>query len=514
MARGQVLTLPNQSAQLIGTSSKEEMDSVAVLNPNDGVIYLKLNGAAGPSASQWDWKLPSQSFGLFPGPWISLGLYYLDQSGSGRSAEANIYDSTNKLYVPVIQAIGRAVQTAGTTMDITQGNQPSNPPAGTSRLWVDGSGNLHLLSPTGTDKAILDSTTMFGGDIFGISGSLRIGLQYNHTVGAYDNGGTLFNTYAPIWTDNSSVFWQPKNQPFRFCNSAGGELIDFDNSGNIVANGNIKATAGTLTLNDFQLFRSSAGNAVLWNVGGSACNFWCTGTLNLGPTGSPVGWYNNGGNMQTTSPINTTSSIQAASATISGALTSGAHTASAIMSSTDWLRTNTSGQGIYNNATGTGVGLTASGPTDYNSGELLLHSRAQVINILQPGDIAHQWDTFSAPAGSTTSAALVNMPAPFNALTLTGYAGGRLHVVGVFQLVNSGASAAMVGLSIDGNTQNMNSGTQFAGSSTWGVIPFAWSGTLSAGNRVLNFQWMVYGGFTLSINTAIYTRIWVVELIK
>jgi hypothetical protein len=178
MARGQVFTLPSAQASLIETLSKEEMDSVAVLNPNDGVVYLKLNGAAGPTPSQWDWKLPSQSYGLFPGPWISLGLYYLDQSGSGRSAELNVYDSSDKLYTPYIVAIGRAVQSAGTTMDISQGNQPQNPPAGTGRLWIDAQNNLHVLNSTGADQQEIDNNDAAGGHLTGIypNPSIRNGV--------------------------------------------------------------------------------------------------------------------------------------------------------------------------------------------------------------------------------------------------------------------------------------------------------------------------------------------------
>src|SRR5215831_12694646 len=125
MARGQIITLPSGLGTVIESTSHEELDSVAVLNPNDGVLYLKMNSDAGPTPAQWDWRLPSQSYGLFPGPWVSLGLYYLDQSGTGRSGDFNVYDSTAKLPVPVIQAIGRAVQGQSSAVDITQGAQPA-----------------------------------------------------------------------------------------------------------------------------------------------------------------------------------------------------------------------------------------------------------------------------------------------------------------------------------------------------------------------------------------------------
>src|SRR5215471_9264569 len=152
MARGQILTIPNQTAQLITTLSREQKASLSLLNPNDGICYVKLNGPAGRTVAAWDWKIPSQSYCQLPGPWESLGVYYLDQSGSGRSAELNVYELDSQISVPSFIAIGRAVQMAGSTMDITQGNQPSNPPAGTSRLWIDANNNLHVLNPSGVDQ--------------------------------------------------------------------------------------------------------------------------------------------------------------------------------------------------------------------------------------------------------------------------------------------------------------------------------------------------------------------------
>jgi len=147
---------------------------MAVLNPNDGFLYIKMNGPAGPAVSQWDWKLPSQSYGLFPGPWTSIGVYYIDQSGSNRSADINIYDSDQKLYLPSIIAIGRAVALAGSALDISQGTIPANPPASTVRLWVDGSGNLHKVDSVGADETILDNNSVLGGELHGTFGAAII----------------------------------------------------------------------------------------------------------------------------------------------------------------------------------------------------------------------------------------------------------------------------------------------------------------------------------------------------
>jgi hypothetical protein len=167
MARGQILTIPNQTSQLITTLSREQKASLSLLNPNDGICYVKLNGPAGRTVAAWDWKIPSQSYCQLPGPWESLGVYYLDQSGSGRTAEVNVYELDSQIAVPSFIAIGRAVEAAGTTVDISQGSQPANPPASTVRLWVDGSGHLHYLQSNGTDYIAIDNNTLLGSDLAG-----------------------------------------------------------------------------------------------------------------------------------------------------------------------------------------------------------------------------------------------------------------------------------------------------------------------------------------------------------
>lgn len=167
MPIGQILQIPSGSAQIVRTQAMEESQAFALLNPNDGVCYIKINGAASLTSAGWDWKLPSQSYGVFPGPWLSLGVYYLDQSGSGRTGEMNLYDASVKIVIPIINSIGRAVQVSGSVMDITQGTQPSNPPLGVSRLWVDANGNLYILSPTGTQVHAIDTDDALGGVLAG-----------------------------------------------------------------------------------------------------------------------------------------------------------------------------------------------------------------------------------------------------------------------------------------------------------------------------------------------------------
>jgi len=167
VARGQVLAIPSGTQQLVVTQGREEKQAFGLLNPNDGVCYLALNRQAGLAPAAWDWKLPSQSYGLFPGPWDSLGIYFLDQSGAGRQGELNLYDSDAKLEIPDIRSIGRALQAQATTLDVTEGIQPANPGAGIARLWADVTAHLHSLDSAGVDRTILDSLTAAGGALTG-----------------------------------------------------------------------------------------------------------------------------------------------------------------------------------------------------------------------------------------------------------------------------------------------------------------------------------------------------------
>jgi hypothetical protein len=248
MARGQVLTIPNQSAVLVTTLSREQKASLSVLNPNDGICYVKLNSSAGPTIAAWDWKIPSQSYCQLPGPWESLGVYYLDQSGSGRTAELNVYELDSQIAVPSFIAIGRAVQAAGTTVDISQGSQPANPPASTVRLWADGSGNLHFLSSTGVDKTVIDSTTPLGNDLYGAVTSASIGIRNGNAISAYDSGGTR-RLVVQYWSDNVTYFNGLINSGivFSFRRVDNGVIATVDASGNFVHTGNVSAVAGTFS---------------------------------------------------------------------------------------------------------------------------------------------------------------------------------------------------------------------------------------------------------------------------
>lgn len=167
MARGQVLQIASGTNQTVSTQSREEKPSFVVYNPNDGVCYFKINGLSSPQAGGYDWKLPAQSGGAFGGPWQSLGIYFLDQSGAGRQGEINLFDSDQEVQIPNIWAIGRSLQAQVNTVDITEGVIPANPAAGVARLWVDNNDVLHILDSVGTDESEISTRTVLGGVLTG-----------------------------------------------------------------------------------------------------------------------------------------------------------------------------------------------------------------------------------------------------------------------------------------------------------------------------------------------------------
>jgi hypothetical protein len=195
--------MPTGSSKILTAPNGEENSSFSILNPNDGIVYATLN--AGASLSTWDWKLPSQSYGIFPGPWQSVGLFYLDQSGAGRNGEITLYTSNDKLNIPDIRSIGRALQAQQQTLDITyQTNPPTAPATGLTRLWAADTGRLHELFSNGTDYYFIDTGTALGGDLTGnlpapthapasifqyLGGSSISGNPWNNTaLSAGDNG--------------------------------------------------------------------------------------------------------------------------------------------------------------------------------------------------------------------------------------------------------------------------------------------------------------------------------------
>ena len=335
MARGQVLNIPNQTGLLITTLSREEKASLSLLNPNDGVCYVKINGFAGNAPPNWDWKVPSQSYCQLPGPWDSLGIYYLDQSGSGRSAEINVYELDSQIGVPSFIAIGRAVQMAGSTMDITQGNQPSNPPLGTSRLWVDGQGNLQLLNPDGTNVHQVDTNDALGGIL---SGSLLNPIGNVNANAGFGTMRAMANSFFPTG-EGLELIYDPSNHVgyiYSYDRSAGiwhdlvvsahsitlalqsggglglppscvgsnqivdGSIVSADIAGNTIQNGNI--LGGTLT---YDKMVANAISSQTQNSPGAfsttsasyigsplAVSYNCVGGMTLLFATASFGWYN------------------------------------------------------------------------------------------------------------------------------------------------------------------------------------------------------------------------------
>lgn len=141
MAYGFIKSIaPFQHTELAfsGTGGGTEYPSLKILNPNDGVVYVARNrDALSANLGDWEWKVPSQSYAALPGPFTSVGMFYLDQSGAGRQGEITVYPSNSKLDDPLFIAIGRALQAIGSTLDITESTTPANPGAGVLRLWAN-----------------------------------------------------------------------------------------------------------------------------------------------------------------------------------------------------------------------------------------------------------------------------------------------------------------------------------------------------------------------------------------
>ena len=291
MALGQIYTIPSGSARLVVAQSHTDVPSIGVLNPNDGVVYLKLNAPAGPTPTEWDWKLPSQSYGFFPGPWTSLGVYFLDQSGSNRSGEINVYESRQKFAdIPNIQAIGRAIQAAGTSVDISVGPKPQNPPANTGRLWIDSNGDLHLLDSAGGDATVIDSTNygtyiVPGGDVQGTMAATLVRSVHLNTgdVGWIKNTSLVDKRWLQYTNDGYTSF-HAGDTGLLFANQANTvRLLTVDNGGGgvVLPTGGLTISAGNFAV--YAPAGTSYGNQIYKNAGpiNAGVNFNDGSHLNL-----------------------------------------------------------------------------------------------------------------------------------------------------------------------------------------------------------------------------------------
>lgn len=254
----------------------QSTNSFVAYNPNDGIAHIALDRTA--SLLDWDHRLPSQSGGKFPGPVNSyLSIFYQDQSGSGQSGLITVYGSMEPLQIPHFWSIGRALQTLATSMDITNGNQPPNPPTGVNRIWSDNNNTKHHLNSSGVDLVLLDtanySSQAVGGDSSGTIGAI-INFKATNNFQINVNGTNVQNTgTAPLVLPGvqggpfNSVYWQDVG--------AGPAAIQMNSYGGIPANnlmrfavptGTVGGSQGVLTLDATP--RSTFTGPVIINSGG------------------------------------------------------------------------------------------------------------------------------------------------------------------------------------------------------------------------------------------------------
>jgi hypothetical protein len=284
MAVGQTYAIQPGTAIQYFIPSGFSAPSIGVLNPNDGIAYVSRNRqASNSSVGGWDYKVPSQSYAVLPGLyWQSVGVFYLDQSGANTLGEITIYPLENKTVVPVFQAIGRAVQVAGTTVDISQGNQPQNPPANTGRLWVDNSGNLNLLLANGTNRTEVDS--------------VNVGTYVQPLINATALGGDLTGTIPnghvrTVTIDGSGNITLASNLTLPGSISAGPIGCGAITCGAVTANGDIHTTRGG-SGNQSGVIYFGSGSYYLY-FDGTSYNLPNAG-LNVGIGGSGFGIQVNG----------------------------------------------------------------------------------------------------------------------------------------------------------------------------------------------------------------------------
>ena len=309
MALGQIVLINSlQSKQVTIPSGNYPWPTIRVVNPNDGVLYVKQNAAIVDSGyGSWDYKVPSQSFGILPSEgqgWQSVGLYYVDQSGANRPGEVTIYLSQTQQIDPAFVAIGRSLVAQTSSVDIASGSQPSNPGAGFGRLWIDTSGHLNVLQPSGSNYVVLDSNNVgtyvtplinaatLGGDLYGTVANGHVGIQNNSFLGMRDSGGVL---RSAIWYTTGSTpggetrYNAIDTGAFSWVNQANSAYaMSLTQSGNLNVIGTITESAGVIYFVDTaHSITMSGGNMLLFCGSGNQFYFWQTGaptwaTVNTG----------------------------------------------------------------------------------------------------------------------------------------------------------------------------------------------------------------------------------------
>lgn len=273
-----------------GHQSYQATGSFIVYNPNDGVAYVATDRTA--TGLSWDYKVPSQSGGRFPGPINSyLSIFYLDQSGSGQGGQIVVYASPDSVSIPHFWSIGRALQGQTTSMDVVQGAQPGNPGSGIARLWVDSSGHLHILLSDGTDRTLIDTTNWgtipLGADLWGTTGAAHIGIQNNSAIWAYDGGGTIRNF---VTFGGEQLFWAATGGGFRWVNQPNTvQWMALSNAGNLSVAGTIIA-GGNISGRDILASRGNNTGVIYFDSqAGTHYLYWDGTSFNLTNQLSMVG---------------------------------------------------------------------------------------------------------------------------------------------------------------------------------------------------------------------------------
>jgi hypothetical protein len=271
--------------------------TIRVMNPNDGVLYVRQNGPITDTGyGGWDYKCPAQSFGILPSEgagWQSAGLYYIDQSGTNRPGEVAMYLSMQTVAEPTFVAVGRSLVTQSSSVDIASGNQPANPGAGYGRLWIDTNGHLNVLQPSGTNFLVIDSNNIgaqsIGGDLFGTIGAAHINVLYGNTINMQDSGNNL-RTFAGV-SGGGTYIYQVGTGALTIQNQAKTtNLLVLDQSGNATFAGIVLAptleASGNVQLQAAGSLYWPTYNYQIYPNSGLQCNtnFWISGSSTVAGT--------------------------------------------------------------------------------------------------------------------------------------------------------------------------------------------------------------------------------------
>lgn len=329
MAVGITAVIPsNGHQQLQIPSGNYPWPAIRVLNPNDGVAYVKQNqDCTSTSVGAWDYKIPSQSFALLPGAgegWQSIGVFYVDLSGAGLPGDIQVYLTQSTTNDPIFQSVGRATLLNSSSVDIVSGAQPSNPGAGIGRLWIDTGGHLNVLQPSGTNYVELDNTnftpyvqgTALGGDLFGQISAANVGVRFGSAIYYFDQNST-----QRLWMQvaSGSFNFYTQGGAFQFLSQAGALLVSIGTSGQLNCNG-ITSAGGITTTGDINVSRGNNTGVVYFGNSGSQYLFYDGsnwqlvggGTLEMAGTSINCNTINTGGSITIGSAISAQGGIYSA----------------------------------------------------------------------------------------------------------------------------------------------------------------------------------------------------------